>query len=108
MIKNSFLQQNSFDPKDMHCSPRKQILLLKIIVEFHDEAKRLLSAGVDLKSITSLNAASELIRFKSEIDNSETDKIERYQQEMKSQFNSLLEERSGELQIAGGRPGRRS
>ncbi len=21
MIKNGFLQQNSFDPKDMHCSP---------------------------------------------------------------------------------------
>ncbi|MBP7737726.1 MAG: V-type ATP synthase subunit A [Spirochaetes bacterium] len=89
MIKNGFLQQNSFDPKDMHCSPMKQLQLLKLFVEFHNEAKRLLGEGIDLKRIMSLGAASELIRLKSEIDNDEIDRIESYHREMMSQFNAL-------------------
>jgi len=92
MIKNGFLQQNSFDPKDMHCSPEKQLLLLRIIVDYHAEAKKILAAGVGLKKITSMKAASELIRIKSEIANTETAKIEEYRQEMKSEFTALAKE----------------
>ncbi|HRZ26682.1 MAG TPA: V-type ATP synthase subunit A [Spirochaetota bacterium] len=95
MIKNGFLQQNSFDPKDMHCGPEKQLMLLKIIVEFYDEARKLLSSGVDLKSIVSMKAASELIRLKSEIGDGETGLIERYRQEMRVEFGSLREMKAG-------------
>ncbi len=95
MIKNGFLQQNSFDPKDMHCGPEKQLMLLKIIVEFHDEARKLLSSGVDLKSIVSMKAASELIRLKSEIGDGETGLIEKYRQEMRAEFGSLREMKAG-------------
>ena len=95
MIKNGFLQQNSFDPKDMHCGPEKQLMLLKIIVEFYDEARKLLSSGVDLKSIVSMKAASELIRLKSEIGDGETGLIERYRQEMRAEFGSLREMKAG-------------
>ncbi len=89
MIKNGFLQQNSFDPKDMFCSPEKQILLLKSIVEFHDEAKRLLSAGVPLKTITSLDIAPEIIRLKSEVGTHESQLIEEFLQVMRSRMKTL-------------------
>ena len=92
MIKNGFLQQNSFDPRDMHCGPEKQLMLLSIIVDFHAEAKKLLSVGVGLKKITSMKAAAELIRMKSEIANTETAKIEKYRQKMKSEFTALGKE----------------
>ncbi|MBN1496326.1 MAG: V-type ATP synthase subunit A [Spirochaetes bacterium] len=102
MIKNGFLQQNSFDPKDMHCSPDKQLMLLKLFVDFYHEAKRLIASGIDLKRITSLSAASEIIRLKSEIDNSEIDRINTHEQEMKSQLSALGAEAAKKTVAAAG------
>ena len=91
IIKNAFLQQNSFDPKDMYCSPDKQIKLLKAIMCFFRKGKELLSAGLDLRKLLSLDAVPEMVRLKSEIGNDETEKIDAFIQRLDSKLNSLKE-----------------
>ena len=92
IIKNAFLQQNSFDPKDMYCSPEKQIKLLKAIIIFFKEGKELLLGGIELSRLLSLEAVTEMVRLKSEIGNDETEKIDAFIQRLESRLNSLREE----------------
>ena len=92
IIKNAFLQQNSFDPKDMYCSPDKQIKLLKTIICFFREGKELLSHGLELKRLLSLDAVAEMVRLKSEVGNDEIEKIDTFIQRLNSELNLLKEE----------------
>jgi len=69
LIKNGFLQQNAFDPKDMYSTPQKQMKLLKLIVKFFSNGKKLIENGVELQSIVSLPIVPEITRLKSEMGN---------------------------------------
>jgi len=89
IIKNGFLQQNSFDPKDMYCSPEKQTRLLGIIVRFYREGKEVLAGGTDLHSLLFLDSVPELSRLKSEIGNDELEKLEVFEKLLESQLGSL-------------------
>ncbi|MFC1671263.1 V-type ATP synthase subunit A, partial [Spirochaetota bacterium] len=98
LLKNGFLQQNSFDPNDMYCSPEKQIKLLRIIIMFYKSGKNLIEKGVPLGDITSLENIPELSRLKSEVSNNEVKKIDLYWQQLKSDLESL--EKSGHPQAS--------
>lgn len=89
IIKNGFLQQNAFDPKDMFCSPEKQLKLLRAIVTFYKEGKELLLSGVELSSLLSLDIVSEMVRLKSEIGSDEVDKIDEFIKRIESDLHSL-------------------
>jgi V/A-type H+-transporting ATPase subunit A len=71
IIKNGFLQQNSFDEVDMYCVPMKQIRLLELIMEFYDRANTCIKLGAPLLKITSLSIRDGLSRLKSEVKNNE-------------------------------------
>jgi len=89
LIKNGFLQQNSFDPKDMYCSAEKQLKLLKAIVAYYREGKELLLSGVELGPILSLEIVSEIVRLKNEIGNEETEKIDTFIERLEGALYSL-------------------
>jgi V/A-type H+-transporting ATPase subunit A len=57
MIKDGFLQQNSFDEVDMYCVPAKQVRLLELIMEFHERAQTCIRLGAPLTKITSLRGS---------------------------------------------------
>ena len=78
MIKNAFLQQNSFDPLDKFCSPEKQIKLLKILLGLYKKGAELVHAGVPVKDIAALDVVSEIVRLKSEISDKELARIDEY------------------------------
>jgi V/A-type H+-transporting ATPase subunit A len=73
IIKNGFLQQNSFDEVDMYCAPPKQVRLLELIMEFHERSQTCIKLGAPLFKITSLSLREDLSRLKSsvKINNSE-------------------------------------
>jgi V/A-type H+-transporting ATPase subunit A len=54
IVKDGFLQQNSFDEVDMYCVPAKQVRLLELIMEFHERAETCIKLGAPLTKITSL------------------------------------------------------
>ncbi|PKN51878.1 MAG: V-type ATP synthase subunit A [Deltaproteobacteria bacterium HGW-Deltaproteobacteria-13] len=78
MIKNAFLQQNSFDPQDKFCSPEKQIKLLKSLLTLYKKGLERVHAGVSVKDIAALTVVSEIVRLKSEIPNQDLAKIDEY------------------------------
>ena len=89
MIKNGFLQQNSFDPNDMYCSPEKQLKLIKVILTYYKHGKELLQRDVPLKDLMSIEEASEIVRIKSEIPNNETEKIDHFSVKLEESLRQL-------------------
>ncbi|MDR0472589.1 MAG: V-type ATP synthase subunit A [Treponema sp.] len=69
IIKNGFLQQNSYDEIDMYCVPSKQVRLLELIMEFYEKAQNCIKLGAPLFKISSLSIKEELSRLKSTIKN---------------------------------------
>jgi V/A-type H+-transporting ATPase subunit A len=79
IIKDGFLQQNSFDRVDMYCVPAKQVRLLELIMEFYERAHLCIKLGAPLIKITalresgsSLTIREQLSRLKSTIPNDDS------------------------------------
>jgi len=89
MIKNAFLQQNSFDPLDKFCSPEKQLKLLKGLLILHRKGMERLHAGVSVREITALNVVSEIVRLKSEIPDKELARIDEYIERLEQALAAL-------------------
>jgi V/A-type H+-transporting ATPase subunit A len=88
IVKNGFLQQNSFDEVDMYCSPLKQVRLLELIMEFHERSQTCIKLGAPLFEINSLSIREELSRLKSVLKNEDTEGLQKFQNELR---NSLVE-----------------
>jgi V/A-type H+-transporting ATPase subunit A len=69
IIKDGFLQQNSFDEIDMYCVPEKQIRLLELIMEFYERAHTCIKLGTPLTKITETGLKEGLSRLKSTVKN---------------------------------------
>jgi V/A-type H+-transporting ATPase subunit A len=89
MIKNAFLQQNSFDPQDKFCSPEKQLKLLKSLLYLYKKGLEQVHAGVSVKEIAALDVVSEIVRLKSEIPNMELAKIDTYVKRLEQALAAL-------------------
>jgi V/A-type H+-transporting ATPase subunit A len=89
IIKNGFLQQNSFDEVDMYCVPEKQVRLLEFIMEFHEKAAICIKLGAPLVKVTSLSIRERLSRLKSEVKNGDRDALDDFGQELRSSMEEL-------------------
>jgi V/A-type H+/Na+-transporting ATPase subunit A len=89
IIKNGFLQQNSFDEVDMYCVPMKQIRLLELIMEFYDRANTCIKLGAPLMKITSLSIREGLSRLKSDVKNDQADGFAEFEHEMRADLDVL-------------------
>jgi V/A-type H+-transporting ATPase subunit A len=69
IIKDGFLQQNSFDEIDMYCAPAKQVRLLELIMEFHDRAHTCIKLGAPLSKISNTDLKEGISRLKSTVKN---------------------------------------
>jgi len=69
IVKNAFLQQNSFDPVDMYCSPAKQIWMIRLLVQFSERSLRIIRSGGTLADIRGLGCVEPLVRMKSTVPN---------------------------------------
>ena len=95
MVKNAFLQQNSFDPVDKYCPPEKQLKLLKTILDLYTKGEELVKGGVTVKEIGALEVVSEMVRLKSEVPNNQLERIDDYRTRLAQGLDSL-KERKGE------------
>ena len=89
MIKQGFLQQNSFDSVDMFCSPQKAVLLISVIVEFYKKAVSVVKRGCPLYKIINMHSREALIRMKSLYKNEEMEKIKTEKEKMDKEFEDL-------------------
>ncbi|MDO4952640.1 MAG: V-type ATP synthase subunit A [Synergistaceae bacterium] len=67
LIKNGFLQQNSFT-SDSCCSPEKTFRILDTVLHFYNEAMKLVKIGVPVSVVKDNEAVSELVRLRETTD----------------------------------------
>jgi len=89
MIKNGFLQQNAFDATDMYCVPRKQAALMRLILEFHDRAERVIGKGAPLVRVRDLACVNEIVRARSTVPNDKPEGLDALRDRMRAQLDEL-------------------
>ena len=89
IIKDGFLQQNSFDKIDMFCVPTKQVRLLELIMEFHERAKTCIKMGATLTKISATGLKEKLSRLKSTVKNDELSSLDSFEAAMRSSLEEL-------------------
>ena len=98
IIKNGFLQQNSFDDVDMYCVPSKQLRLLDLIMKFYNRSKNCIKLGAPLTKISSLETRKRLPRLKSTVKNGDDAGFMDFEHEMTAELEELERSyRFGEL-----------
>ena len=89
IIKDGFLQQNSFDDIDMYCVPEKQVRLLEIITEFHNRAKTCIELGAPMTKISETGLREEISRLKSTVKNNALGGFNSYEGKMRYTLEEL-------------------
>ena len=89
MIQIGFLQQNAYDDTDAYCSPQKQFTMMKMFVQFHQEALKAVRNGVPLSKIRGMQVIAPMLRAKFAIKSDELGKLEAMSKQMFDEFNSL-------------------
>ena len=91
IIKQAFLQQNAFHSNDVYCSPRKQLMMMDVILGFYDEALKAVGAGVPFTKIAASDIITKMIRMKTDFGNEEAEKLVDLKQEIKRELKLLTE-----------------
>ena len=89
MIQIGFLQQNAYDDTDAYCSPQKQFKMMKMFVQFHEEALKSLRNGTPLSKIRGMQVVAPMLRSKFAIKNEELDKLDGLVKQMTDEFASI-------------------
>lgn len=89
IIKNAFLQQNSFDEVDMYCEPGKQSWMLGLLVSFAERSRKIIRGGGTLADIRELRSVERLIRMKSTIPNGDTDAMAALEADIDRELDQL-------------------
>ena len=63
-IREDFLHQLAFHEVDTYTSLEKQLLMMRLILKFYDEAKAVLENSGDIEKISSLAVREAIGRFK--------------------------------------------
>ena len=89
-IREDFLHQLAFHEVDTYTSLKKQLYMMKLILNFNDEAADVISKGADIETVANLAVREKIGRFKY-IEEDKTDaEFEKLSVEISSELNDLL------------------
>ncbi len=89
IIRVALLQQNALDPVDTYCSPKKQFKMLKIIVDYHHFADRIIGKGAPIFKVTQLPITEEIMRMKTSVPNEKVNELDNLETRMQKHFEEL-------------------
>jgi V/A-type H+-transporting ATPase subunit A len=89
ILKEGFLQQNSFDEVDMYCVPEKEVKLLCLMMDFYHKADQCIKLGAPMLRVLAHGIKEEISRLKSEVPNNELEKIDIFAGTMRHDFDGL-------------------
>ncbi len=89
IIKNAFLQQNSFDAVDMYCAPAKQLWMLSLLATFITRARKLIQDGATLAEIRAMSSLDRVNRMKSEIPNDDQKAMSTLEQQVLGELDAI-------------------
>ena len=85
-IREDFLHQNSFHDVDTYTPLRKQLLMMKLVLAFYDEAKAALESGAPIQGLIKMAVRERIGRYKYTLN----DNIE-------SEYKAIREELAAEI-----------
>ena len=88
-LREDYLQQNAFHDVDTYASLTKQYKMLKVVLQFGDEARRALDAGIYLKDILSLQIRDKIARAKY-IEENDISNIDDVSKELTNDIEDLI------------------
>lgn len=92
MIREDFLQQNSFHEIDTYCPIDKQKEMLGTILDFYDMGLTALDAKIYMKELLNLDIREKIARMKYINNDSAAEEIKKIREELKDQVEKLIEE----------------
>jgi V/A-type H+-transporting ATPase subunit A len=92
IIKNAFLQQNSFDEVDMYCSPKKQLWMMNLLAFFITRSQELIKNGCTLNEIRAIPDLDRMNRMKSEIKNDDATAMTSLEQRIHAALDGIARE----------------
>ncbi len=92
LIKEGFLVQNAYHEVDTYCSPKKQALLLKTLLEFYDRARPMIDAGVPISRIAEMRSLGLLRRLKFVPEEDFENAVKEAVAQLEAEISSLLAE----------------
>jgi V/A-type H+-transporting ATPase subunit A len=92
MLREDYLQQNAFSDVDARSGLKKQYLMLKSIMKFHERTKGVLDLGVQLKKIANLPSTVKIGRMK-ETPETNIQEFDKLHKEIDDEFEELVKSR---------------
>jgi V/A-type H+-transporting ATPase subunit A len=92
LIREGYLVQNAYHEVDTFCSPKKQVKLLKALIQFYREARPLLDYGVPISKMQKLSSLGRLRRLKFVSEREFDKELEETLKELKDELNRLVAE----------------
>ncbi len=87
MIREDYLQQDAFDEVDTYCPPKKQVTMMRVLLNFYDKTMEAVDKGVPVEEIAKLPVREKIGRMKFEPD---IEKVRALINETDEQFEELL------------------
>ncbi len=92
LASDGFLRQSALSPVDAHCSPARQVAMLKLVVRFTDLAAQALERGVRLEQIAELSVLGQLRRMSEEIGDERVAELDALARDLDEAFAGLHRE----------------
>ncbi|MDR2864983.1 MAG: V-type ATP synthase subunit A [Spirochaetaceae bacterium] len=89
IIKEGFLQQNSFDDIDMFCVPEKEVKLLCLIMDFYHDSDECIKLGAPISRVLAHSVKEKLSRLKSEVPNNELSLLSDFGEKIRIELEQL-------------------
>jgi len=89
MLREDFLQQSAYHEVDTYSSLKKQYLMLRTIMKFHQRAMDALYMGVSFEKIKSMHVRSEIARMKEIPEDVIEERVEEINEHIDREFEAL-------------------
>ncbi len=87
MLREDYLQQDAFDEVDTYCPPKKQVTMMRVILNFYEKTMEAVDRGVPVDEIAKLPVREKIGRMKFE---PEIEKVAALIEETNQQFEELF------------------
>ncbi len=87
MLREDYLQQDAFHEVDTYCLPKKQVTMMRVILNFYRHTMRAIDAGIPVEEIAKLPVREEIGRMKY---NPNIEEIAVLMEKTKEQFEELF------------------
>lgn len=92
LIREGLLQQSALEPKDSFCSPQKQFMLLKLMLDIHARGADMLTLGMPVRELLRLPLLAEARRWKITFSSDEMKSLEQEAVKIVPVFDALRAE----------------